>query len=193
MAATDRLVWIDCEMTGLDLTRDQLVEIACIVTDGDLNELDAGVSLVISAPEELLGQMDPVVDAMHRESGLILEIPNGTTLADAEQRVLDYVRSHVPAERSAPLAGSSVYVDRGFLALQMPALDAHLHYRLVDVSSIKELAKRWYPRAYYGTPVKTGNHRALGDIRDSIAELRHYREAIMRTADDRPDVKTPTG
>jgi len=192
MAATDRLVWIDCEMTGLDLTRDQLVEIACIVTDGDLNELDAGVSLVISAPEELLGQMDPVVDAMHRESGLILEIPNGTTLADAEQRVLDYVRSHVPAERSAPLAGSSVYVDRGFLALQMPALDAHLHYRLVDVSSIKELAKRWYPRAYYGTPVKTGNHRALGDIRDSIAELRHYREAIMRTADDRADVKTPT-
>lgn len=172
-------MWIDCEMTGLDVSRDQLVEIACIVTDAELHELDDGVSMVISAPQELLQQMDPVVDTMHRESGLLVEIPHGISVIDAEQQVLDYIRGHVPNERSAPLAGSSVYVDRAFLAAAMPALDGYLHYRLVDVSSIKELAKRWYPRAYYAAPAKTGNHRALGDIRDSIAELRYYRDAIM--------------
>ena len=179
MPATDRIVWIDCEMTGLIVGRDQLVEIACIVTDGNLVELDDGVAMVIAAPQDLLDQMDPIVVTMHTESGLIDEIPGGITIAEAERRVLDYVRQHVPVERSAPLAGSSVYVDRGFLAVAMPALDAHLHYRLIDVSSIKELAKRWYPRAYFSTPTKTGNHRALGDVRDSIAELRHYRQAIM--------------
>ena len=176
-------------MTGLDVTRDRLVEIACIVTDGELAPLDDGISLVIAAPSDLLEQMDPVVDTMHRESGLLAEIPGGVSVAEAEERVLAYVRGHVPHERSAPLAGSSVYVDRAFLAVAMPALNEHLHYRLVDVSSIKELAKRWYPRVYFAAPAKTGNHRALGDIRDSIAELRYYRETIMTGPSARESVR----
>ena len=175
----DRLVWIDCEMTGLFPTTDELVEIACIVTDGELNELDEGISLVIKPSDAPLANMDEVVVRMHTESGLIDEIPHGITLADAEQQVLAYVRSHVPDARKAPLAGSSVYVDRGFLSAYMPELDAHLHYRLVDVSSIKELVRRWYPRVYFATPEKNGNHRALGDIRESIAELRYYRDAVF--------------
>ena len=126
-----------------------------------------------------LAAMDPFVVNMHTVSGLLDEIPNGIGLADAEQQVLDYIKQHVPEERKAPLAGSSVYVDRGFLANYMPLLDAHLHYRLIDVSSIKELSKRWYPRVYYASPEKTGNHRALGDIRESIAELRYYRDAVF--------------
>ena len=176
----DRLVWIDCEMTGLDPDRDDLVEVACIVTEADLTELDAGISLVIKPESDTaLAAMDDVVVRMHTESGLIDEIPNGIALADAQQQVLDYVRQHVPEARKAPLAGSSVYVDRGFLAKQMPDLDAHLHYRLVDVSSVKELVRRWFPRVYFATPEKRGNHRALGDIRESIAELRYYRDAIF--------------
>lgn len=175
----DKLVWIDCEMTGLDPARDELVEIACIVTDAELNELDEGISLVIKPSDEPLATMDEVVVRMHTESGLIDEIPNGITLADAEQQVLAYVRTHVPDARKAPLAGSSVYVDRGFLGVYMPELDAHLHYRLVDVSSIKELVRRWFPRVYFATPEKNGNHRALGDIRESIAELRYYRDAVF--------------
>ncbi len=174
-----RMVWIDCEMTGLDPQSDELVEIACIVTEADLTEIDEGVSIVIKPGDEPLANMDEVVVKMHNESGLIHEIPNGTTLDDAQTRVLDYVKQHIPDARKAPLAGSSVYVDRTFLARYMPDLDAHLHYRLVDVSSIKELTKRWYPKAYYNTPEKTGNHRALADIRESIAELRYYRDAVM--------------
>jgi oligoribonuclease len=179
MAAADRLVWIDLEMTGLDPTSDEIVEIACIVTEADLSELDAGISLVVKPSDAPLAAMDDVVVRMHTESGLLTEIPEGITLADAEAQVLAYVRTHVPDARKAPLAGSSVYVDRGFLAAYMPDLDTHLHYRLVDVSSIKELARRWYPRVYFATPEKKGNHRALGDIRESIAELRYYRDALF--------------
>lgn len=179
MASADRLVWIDCEMTGLDPALDEIVEIACIVTDAELNELDEGITLVVRPGEESFAGMDDFVVNMHTVSGLIEEIPEGIALADAEQQVLDYVRSHVPEARKAPLAGSSVYVDRGFLAHYMPELDAHLHYRLVDVSSVKELTRRWYPRVYFASPEKKGNHRALGDIRDSISELRYYRDAIF--------------
>lgn len=176
----ERLVWIDCEMTGLDPTKDDLVEVACIVTEADLTELDSGISVVIKpASDAALLAMDDVVVSMHTESGLLAEIPQGITLAQAEQQVLDYVRQHVPEAGKAPLAGSSVYVDRGFLAGQMPALDQHLHYRLVDVSTVKELVRRWFPRVYFATPEKRGNHRALGDIRESIAELRFYRDAIF--------------
>jgi oligoribonuclease len=180
MAAQDRLVWIDCEMTGLDLAKDQLVEIAVIVTDADLTELDEGINIIIR-PEDLsvLDGMDQVVVDMHTSSGLLELIPQGISLAEAEEQVLAYVCSHVPEARKAPLAGSSVYVDRGFLARDMPQLDAHLHYRLVDVSSVKEIARRWYPRAYFNSPEKKGNHRALGDIRESIAELRYYRDAVF--------------
>ncbi len=180
MASHDRLVWIDCEMTGLDVKRDQLVEIAVIVTDADLVELDEGVNIIIR-PEDLsiLDGMDDVVRDMHTSSGLLDLIPSGVSLAEAEAEVLAYVRQHVPEARKAPLAGSSVYVDRGFISRDMPGLDAHLHYRLVDVSSIKELARRWYPRSYFASPEKQGNHRALGDIRDSIGELRYYRDAVF--------------
>jgi len=180
MAAQDRLVWIDCEMTGLDLAKDQLVEIAAVVTEADLTELDAGVSVIIR-PDDLsvLDGMEQVVVDMHTASGLLDEIPGGVTLAEAEEQILAYVRQHVPEPRKAPLAGSSVYVDRGFLARDMPELDAHLHYRLVDVSSVKEISRRWYPRVYFNSPEKRGNHRALGDIRESIAELRYYRDAVF--------------
>ena len=166
-------------MTGLDPAADEIVEIAAIVTDAHLTELDTGVTLVVRPSDGSLERMDPFVVNMHTESGLITEIPNGISLADAEAAVLEYVKLHVPDERKAPLAGSSVYVDRGFLAHWMPSLDAHLHYRLVDVSTIKELAKRWYPRVYFNAPDKRGNHRALGDIRESIAELRYYRDAMF--------------
>ena len=178
--AQDRLVWVDCEMTGLSLEKDQLVEIAVVVTDFELNELDAGINIIIRPADlAVLDTMDDVVREMHDTSGLLEEIPNGVTVAEAEEKVLAYVKQHVPDARRAPLAGSSVYVDRGFLSRDMPALDAHLHYRVVDVSSIKEIARRWYPRAYFASPEKRGNHRALGDIRESIAELRYYREAIF--------------
>ena len=177
--ATDRIVWVDCEMTGLDLGSDALVEIACVITDANLAELDEGVTVVIRPPDSAIDAMPDLVRDMHTASGLITEIPGGTTLAEAEQVVLDYVKKHVPDTRKAPLAGSSVYVDRGFLARDMPELDAHLHYRLIDVSSIKELVRRWYPRVYFNSPPKTGNHRALADTRESIAELRYYREAVF--------------
>jgi oligoribonuclease len=175
----DRLVWIDCEMTGLDLARDELVEIACVVTDGGLTVLDEGVSAVIRPSDASLETMPEVVREMHTVSGLLADIPSGITLADAELLVLDYVRGHVPEPRKAPLAGSSVYVDRGFLARDMKALDEHLHYRVVDVSSIKELVRRWYPRVFFASPKKSGGHRALGDILDSVAELRFYRDAVF--------------
>ncbi len=174
-----RIVWIDCEMTGLDLKQDALVEIACIVTEADLTPLDDGITVVIRPPADALDQMAKVVVEMHQNSGLIEEIPEGISLADAASQVLNYVRSHVPDNRKAPLAGSTIYVDRGFLARDMPALDNHLHYRVIDVSSLKELARRWYPKIYYASPEKTGNHRAMGDILDSIAELRYYRNKLM--------------
>jgi oligoribonuclease len=175
----DRLVWIDCEMTGLSLEHDALVEVAALVTDSDLEVLGDGVEVIIKPPAASLEQMLDVVRGMHTSSGLLTALESGITLEDAETQVLEYVRTHVPAARKAPLAGNTVYVDRGFLARDMPALDAHLHYRLVDVSSIKELARRWFPRVYYAAPVKHGGHRALADIRESIAELKYYREALF--------------
>ena len=176
---TDRLVWIDCEMTGLDLARDALIEIACLVTDGNLTVLDEGVDLVIKPPAEAVDGMLPVVRDMHTTSGLIGELASGVTLAEAQEQVLRYVRSHIPDARKVPLCGNSIATDRAFLARDMPELDAFLHYRMVDVSSIKELARRWYPRAYFASPPKHGGHRALADIRESIQELRYYREAVF--------------
>ncbi|MEO3781858.1 oligoribonuclease [Actinocorallia sp. B10E7] len=175
----DRLVWIDCEMTGLDLARDALIEIAVLVTDPELNILDEGVDVVIKPPEESLAQMNKVVHDMHTTSGLLEELPGGVTLAEAEATVLDYVKSHVPDPKKAPLCGNSIATDRSFLARDMQALDAHLHYRMIDVSSIKELSRRWYPRVYFASPVKTGGHRALADITESIRELRYYRAAVF--------------
>jgi oligoribonuclease len=175
----DRIVWLDCEMTGLDPQRDEIVEVACIVTEADLTEIDAGVSFVVKPNDAPLQNMDPVVVEMHTTSGLLDEIPSGITLSEAEEQVLAYVRQHIPEPKKAPLAGSSVYVDRAFLAKYMPNLDAYLHYRLIDVSSVKEIVRRWYPRVYFATPEKTGNHRALADTRESIAELRYYRDATF--------------
>ncbi len=175
----DRLVWIDCEMTGLDVRTDALVEIAVLVTDGDLNVLGEGVDLVVRPPAEAVAAMDPVVREMHTSSGLLTALASGISLAEAEERVLDYVRGQVPEPRRAPLAGNSVATDRAFLARDMPTLDSYLHYRLVDVSSIKELARRWYPRVYFNSPKKGRGHRALADIRESIAELRYYRQTIF--------------
>jgi oligoribonuclease len=176
----DRLVWIDLEMTGLDPSHDEIVEIAAIVTDAELNELDGGISLVVCPPElSILEGMEDVVVRMHTESGLLEDIPAGIALADAGSQVLAYVKGHVGEPRRAPLAGSSVYVDRGFLARYLPELDEYMHYRLIDVSTIKELARRWYPRSYFNAPAKTGGHRALADIRESIAELRYYRDTLF--------------
>jgi len=176
---TDRLVWIDCEMTGLDLTHDALVEIACIVTDGELNALDEGIDVLIKPPAEAIDSMDEVVREMHTTSGLLAALPDGLSLAEAQELVLAYIRQHVPESRKVPLCGNSIATDRSFLARDMPELDDFLHYRMVDVSSIKELARRWYPRAYFASPEKHGGHRALADIRESIRELRYYREAVF--------------
>jgi oligoribonuclease len=176
---TDRLVWIDCEMTGLDLARDALVEIACVVTDGQLNVVDDGIDVIIKPPAEALDHMPEVVREMHTSSGLLAELPSGVTLAEAQDAVLDYVRQHVREPKKVPLCGNSIATDRSFLARDMPELDEFLHYRMVDVSSIKELARRWYPRAYFASPPKHGGHRALADIIESIRELRYYREAVF--------------
>ena len=175
----DRMVWIDCEMTGLDLQRDALVEVAALVTDSELNVLGTGVDVVIKPPQESLDQMLDIVRDMHTTSGLLTELAAGITLAEAEEQVLAYVREFVPVARKAPLAGNTVYVDRGFLNRDMRTLDEHLHYRLVDVSSIKELVRRWFPRVYFNSPAKHGGHRALADIRESIEELKFYRQAIF--------------
>jgi oligoribonuclease len=175
----DRLVWIDCEMTGLDLTSDALIEVAALVTDFDLNVLGEGVDLVIRPPEESLTQMGDFVRSMHETSGLLPELEHGITLAEAEKQVLAYVREHCPDGSRPPLAGNTVATDRSFLARDMPGLESFLHYRIVDVSSIKELSRRWYPRAYFQAPAKRGNHRALADIQESIEELRYYREAVF--------------
>ena len=176
---TDRLVWIDCEMTGLNLERDALIEIACLVTDGTLQVLGEGLDLVIKPPAEALDQMEDVVREMHTASGLLNELAAGITLAEAQDQVLAYVRQYIAEPRRVPLAGNSIATDRVFLARDMPELDAFLHYRMVDVSSIKELARRWYPRTYFASPPKRGGHRALADITESIQELRYYRETIF--------------
>lgn len=176
---SELLVWVDCEMTGLDLTQDALIEVAALVTDGELNVLGEGVDVIIKPPAEALAQMSEFVTTMHSTSGLLPLLESGIDLREAEERVLAYVRQFVPEQRRAPLAGNTIGTDRTFLARDMPSLEAHVHYRNVDVSSIKELARRWFPRAYYNTPAKTGNHRALADICDSIDELRYYREALF--------------
>ncbi|MFC5995150.1 oligoribonuclease [Pseudonocardia hispaniensis] len=178
----DCLVWIDCEMTGLDLRRDALIEIAVLVTDGELTVLGEGVDVVIHADESALAGMPEVVRDMHARSGLTDEVRRSTvSLAEAERLALAYIRTHVPEPRTAPLAGNSIATDRGFLARDMPELDAHLHYRSVDVSSIKELARRWYPGVFSTKPEKTLAHRALADIRESIRELTFYRKTMFVT------------
>ncbi len=176
---TDRLVWIDCEMTGLDLANDALVEVACVVTDGELSEVDEGIDLIIKPPAEALDHMPELVRDMHTASGLLNELAGGMTLAEAQDQLLGYVRGHVREPRKAPLCGNSIATDRAFLARDLPRLDEFLHYRMIDVSSIKELARRWYPRAYFASPAKVGGHRALADIKESITELRYYREAVF--------------
>lgn len=180
IAVRDQLVWIDCEMTGLDLRSDRLIEIAALVTDAELNVLGEGIDLVIHTDDEALDSMIEVVARMHSRSGLTEEVRASTIdVAAAQEMVLDYIRSHVPSPKTAPLCGNSIATDRGFLARDMPELDEFLHYRMIDVSSIKELCRRWYPRIYYGQPDKGLAHRALADIQESIRELRYYRRTAF--------------
>jgi len=188
-STNDRIVWVDCEMTGLSLTTDALIEVAALVTDFELNQLGDGIDLVIKPPAEALEQMVEFVRNMHTSSGLLEELAAGITMADAEKQVLAYVRDWVADPAKAPLGGNTVGTDRAFLARDMPELESHLHYRIIDVSSIKELARRWFPRAYFNSPKKVGGHRALADIRESIAELRYYREAVF-LAPPGPDSQT---
>jgi oligoribonuclease len=173
------LIWIDCEMTGLSLEKDVLVEIAVLVTDSELNVIGEGIDLVIKASPEQLAGMNEFVTQMHTTSGLITEIPHGITVEAAEDAILAYLESAGTVAGKSPLAGNSVSVDRNFIARDMPRLTEYLHYRTVDVSSIKELARRWYPKIYFAAPAKTGNHRALGDIQDSIEELKYYRGNVF--------------
>ncbi|MCW2586752.1 MAG: hypothetical protein JWN55_2268 [Frankiales bacterium] len=177
---TERLVWIDCEMTGLDLGSDLLIEVAALVTDSELNVLGEGVDVVIGATAEQLERMPEVVREMHATSGLTDEVLRSTvTVEQAEQKVLAYLKEHIKEPRKAPLCGNSIGTDRGFLARDMTVLDDFLHYRMVDVSSVKELARRWYPRAYFNSPKKAGGHRALADILESVKELKYYRSTIF--------------
>ncbi len=186
----DLLVWIDCEMTGLDLARDRLIEVAALVTDPELNVLGDGVDVVIHADDEALAGMFDVVRTMHDKSGLTEEVRKATlTVPEAEDMIMSYLTAHVPDPRTAPLCGNSIATDRGFLARDMPRLDSHLHYRMIDVSSVKELCRRWYPRAYYGQPAKGLAHRALADIKESIRELEFYRRTIFVPGPG-PDVET---
>ena len=175
----DKLVWIDCEMTGLSLEHDALIEVAALVTDYELTVLGEGVDLVIKPPAAALDQMNEVVTTMHTKSGLLEELDAGLTLDEAEEQVLAYVREFVKEPGKAPLAGNTVGTDRAFLARDMAELESWLHYRVIDVSSIKELARQWYPRAYFAAPEKAGDHRALTDINESIDELRYYRKAVF--------------
>jgi oligoribonuclease len=186
----DLLVWIDCEMTGLDLGKDKLIEVAALVTGPDLKVLGEGIDLVIHADDAALDAMPPVVRDMHAKSGLTDEVRRSAIgMAEAEDAVLSYIRQFVPNPRTAPLCGNSIATDRGFLARDMPALDSYLHYRMIDVSSIKELARRWYPRVYFGQPAKGLAHRALADIRESIRELEYYRRTVFVPLPG-PDVET---
>ena len=173
------LIWIDCEMTGLDLATDALVEIAVLVTDSELNVIGEGVDVVIQATQDQLDAMNEFVTNMHTTSGLITQIPSGISVSAAEEMILAYLQASGTEPGKSPLAGNSVSVDRNFIARDMPKLNEYLHYRTIDVSSIKELARRWYPKTYFASPAKTGNHRALGDIQDSIAELAYYRTALF--------------
>jgi oligoribonuclease len=178
-SSTDLLVWIDCEMTGLDVSIDELVEVAVVITDYDLAPVDPGFSVVIKPDKAAYDNMGEFVLAMHKESGLLDEIPQGIALADAEYAVNEYILKYVPTPQSAPLAGNTIGTDRTFLAKYMPRVDSHLHYRSIDVSSIKELSRRWYPRVYFNAPAKNGGHRALADILESIRELEYYRKAVF--------------
>lgn len=182
-------MWIDCEMTGLSLEEDALLEVAALVTDDELNVLGEGVDVVIRPSEAALAQMGDFVRNMHTSSKLLDELPSGLTMEEAQEQVLAYIKQWVPEPGKAPLGGNSVGTDRTFLVRDMPELVAHLHYRVIDVSTIKELSRRWFPRAYFQAPPKTGNHRALGDIRDSIDELRYYRRAVF-AAEPGPDSAT---
>lgn len=173
------MVWMDCEMTGLDLVHDELVEVAALVTDAELNVLGDGLDLVIKPTAAALDQMGDFVRSLHETSGLLTALDSGLTVGEAEEQTLDYLRQFVSEPRKAPLAGNSIGTDRAFLARQMPTLEAFVHYRNVDVSSLKELVRRWYPRVYYSSPAKSGNHRALADVQESIEELRYYREAVL--------------
>ncbi|MPZ95060.1 MAG: oligoribonuclease [Propionibacteriales bacterium] len=175
----DRLVWIDCEMTGLDLVADALIEVAALITDSELNVLGDGMDVVVKPPAAAIEQMGDVVRTMHTESGLLDELDTGTTLEDAEDQLMAFIAEQVPDGVRPPLAGNSVGTDRAFLARDMHKIDELLHYRIVDVSSVKELVRRWYPRVYFAAPKKSGNHRALADIRESIEELRYYRSAVF--------------
>jgi oligoribonuclease len=176
---SERLVWIDCEMTGLDIAIDELVEVAVVITDYELQPVDPGLSIVIRPDQSALDNMGEVVTTMHTSSGLLDEIPHGVSLADAEFKVLEYIQRFVPASGQAPLAGNTIGTDRAFLNKYMPRVDGWLHYRSVDVSSIKELARRWFPRIYFNAPQKAGGHRALADILESIRELEYYRKAAF--------------
>jgi len=184
-SSADLLVWIDCEMTGLDISVDELVEVAVVITDYDLRPVDPGFSIVIKPDQSALDNMGDFVRTMHETSGLLEEIPNGVALADAEYAVNEYILRFVPTAQTAPLAGNTIGTDRTFLAKYMPRVDSHLHYRNIDVSSIKELARRWFPRVYFNAPAKDGGHRALADIRESIRELEYYRRAVF-TAEPGP-------
>jgi oligoribonuclease len=178
------LVWLDLEMTGLDPSRHVIVEIATLVTDDELEIVAEGPDLVIHATDEQLALMDPVVVDMHTASGLLPRIQaSTTTLEDAGRQTLDFIRAHVPERRTVPLAGNSIGTDRRFLAAYLPAIEEYLHYRSVDVSTIKELVRRWYPAVLDAAPSKTGTHRALDDVRESVAELRFYREKAFRAAE----------
>ena len=179
------MVWIDCEMTGLELDKDALVEVAVIITDEQLNLLDSGIDIIISPRPEALANMGDYVRKMHTDSGLLDELEHGVPLAEAQTTVLDYIRRFVPEPNKAVLAGNSVGTDKAFLEQEMPDVIKHLHYRIVDVSSIKELARRWYPRVFFNSPPKQGGHRALADIQESILELKYYRAALF-PADEGP-------
>ena len=178
-ALSDRIVWIDCEMTGLSLEHDALIEVAALVTDFELNQLGDGIEVVIAPPPEALAQMNDFVRQMHVTSGLLDDLAGGVSMEEAQSRVLAHIREWVPEAGKAPLGGNTVATDRGFLARDMPELEAWLHYRIIDVSSVKELSRRWYPRVFFNAPAKSGGHRALADIRESIAELRYYRAAVF--------------
>ena len=176
---SEHLVWIDCEMTGLNVELDCLVEVAVVITNSELEVVDAGLDLVIKPSEAGMANMGEFVRDMHTKSGLINEFDSGLELAEAERQILEYVQRFVPDARTAPLAGNSIGTDRMFINRYMPALDQHLHYRNIDVSSIKELSRRWFPRVYFNLPKKTGDHRALADILESIEELRYYRKTVF--------------
>jgi oligoribonuclease len=176
---TEYIVWVDCEMTGLDIEKDEICEIAVIVTDGELKPVDEGIQIVVKPSDSAMANMGDFVRQMHTDSGLLSEIPNGNSASAAELLVIDYLKKYITEPKTAPLAGNSIGTDRMFLIKYMPNLDAFLHYRNIDVSSLKELVRRWYPRVYFNLPKKNGAHRALADIRESIQELRYYRASVL--------------